>query len=145
MIHTWVLLVQQQSQESLTATYRQHKEVRPWLGANLQCISQHTTESAHYPATPARHNFHGNYAYVGLLYDFNRIPQKLRGSKIFLQMERVFHSQVEHLLFYGPGLSDNCRYDGRHFVNDTPLYFFPAHSTAPQKKVRESVSRIKEK
>ena len=21
--------------------------VRPWLGANLQCISQHTTESAH--------------------------------------------------------------------------------------------------
>ena len=32
-----------------TATYRQHKEVRPWLGANLQCISQHTTESAFYP------------------------------------------------------------------------------------------------
>ena len=32
-----------------TATYRQHKEVRPWLGANLQCISQHTTESALYP------------------------------------------------------------------------------------------------
>ena len=29
--------------------YRQHKEVRPWLGANLQCISQHTTESALYP------------------------------------------------------------------------------------------------
>ena len=32
-----------------TATYRQHKEVRPWLGANLQCISQHTTEPALYP------------------------------------------------------------------------------------------------
>ena len=30
-----------------TATYKQHKVVRPWLGANLQCISQHTTESAH--------------------------------------------------------------------------------------------------
>ena len=28
------------------ATDRQHKEVRPWLGANLECISQHTTESA---------------------------------------------------------------------------------------------------
>ena len=25
-----------------TATYRQHKVVQPWLGANLQCISQHT-------------------------------------------------------------------------------------------------------
>ena len=24
-----------------TATYRQHKEIRPWLEANLQCISQH--------------------------------------------------------------------------------------------------------
>ena len=31
-----------------TATYRQHKEVRPWLRANLQCISQHITESALY-------------------------------------------------------------------------------------------------
>ena len=30
-----------------TATCRQHKVVCPWLGANLQCISQHTTESAH--------------------------------------------------------------------------------------------------
>ena len=29
--------------------YRQHKEVRPWLGANLQCISQHETESTLYP------------------------------------------------------------------------------------------------
>ena len=33
----------------LGATYRQHKEVRPWLGANLLCISQHETESALYP------------------------------------------------------------------------------------------------
>ena len=49
MIHTWVPLVTQQSQEPYTATYREHKEVRPWLGANLQCISQHTTESALYP------------------------------------------------------------------------------------------------
>ena len=30
-----------------TATYRQHKVIRPWFGANLQCISQHTTELAH--------------------------------------------------------------------------------------------------
>ena len=29
-----------------TATYRQHKEAHPWLEANLQCISLHTTESA---------------------------------------------------------------------------------------------------
>ena len=36
-------------QELHTAAYRQHKEVRPWLGANLQCINQHTTESALYP------------------------------------------------------------------------------------------------
>ena len=29
---------------------------RPWLGTNLQCISQHTTESALYPLyMPARH------------------------------------------------------------------------------------------
>ena len=34
--------------EPYTATYRQHKEVRPWLGANLQSISQHETESALY-------------------------------------------------------------------------------------------------
>ena len=46
MIHTRVLLVTQRSQEPHTAAYRQHKEVRPWLGANLQCISWHTTESA---------------------------------------------------------------------------------------------------
>ena len=26
----------------MSAPGRQHKEVRPWLGANLQCISQHT-------------------------------------------------------------------------------------------------------
>ena len=32
-----------------TGTYRQHKEVRPWLEANLQCISLQTTESALYP------------------------------------------------------------------------------------------------
>ena len=31
----------------LGATYRQHKVVCPWLGANLQCISQRTTESAY--------------------------------------------------------------------------------------------------
>ena len=36
----------------LGATTQQHtdstiKVVRPWLGANLQCISQHTTESAY--------------------------------------------------------------------------------------------------
>ena len=30
-----------------TATYRQPKVVRPLLGANLQCISHHTTESTH--------------------------------------------------------------------------------------------------
>ena len=49
MIHTWVLLVTQRRQEPHTATYRQYKEVRPWLEANLQCISLHTTESALYP------------------------------------------------------------------------------------------------
>ena len=36
-----LLLVTQRSQEPYTATYRQHKVARPWLGANLQCISQH--------------------------------------------------------------------------------------------------------
>ena len=34
-------------------SHTQHKVVRPWLGANLQCISQHTTESAHQPTMPA--------------------------------------------------------------------------------------------
>ena len=29
---------------------------RPWLGADLHCISQHTTESALYPTMPARHS-----------------------------------------------------------------------------------------
>ena len=46
MIHTRVLLVTQRSLEAYTATYTQHKVVRPWLGANLHCISQHTTESS---------------------------------------------------------------------------------------------------
>ena len=32
----------------LETAHRQHKEVRPWLEANLQCISQHTTESSFY-------------------------------------------------------------------------------------------------
>ena len=36
-----------------SATYRKHKVVRPWMGSTLQCVSQHTTESAHYPAMPA--------------------------------------------------------------------------------------------
>ena len=31
------------------------KVVRTWFGSNLQCISQHTTESAHEPIMPARH------------------------------------------------------------------------------------------
>ena len=30
-------------------TLKQNKVIRSWLGANLQCISQHTTESAHKP------------------------------------------------------------------------------------------------
>ena len=30
---------------------------RAWLGANLQCISQHTTESALKPTMPARHEY----------------------------------------------------------------------------------------
>ena len=38
-----------------TATDRQHKVIGPWWGANLQCISQHTTESAHKHTMPARH------------------------------------------------------------------------------------------
>ena len=40
-------LVTQRSLEPNTETNTQHKVVRPWLGANLQCISQHNTESAH--------------------------------------------------------------------------------------------------
>ena len=46
--------VTQRSQEPHTATYtyRQHKVVRPWLGSNVQSSSQHTSESAHYPAMP---------------------------------------------------------------------------------------------
>ena len=37
----------QQSYELPASTYRQLKVARPWLGSNIQCISQHTTESAH--------------------------------------------------------------------------------------------------
>ena len=48
-IWIWVLLLTKLRFEPDTATYRQHKVVRPWLGSNLECISQHTTESAHYP------------------------------------------------------------------------------------------------
>ena len=39
----------------ILATYRQHKVIHVWLGANLQCISQHNTESALQPTMPARH------------------------------------------------------------------------------------------
>ena len=53
----WVLLVNQLSYQPHTATYREHKVVRLWLESNLQCISQHTTESAHYPTMPARHKY----------------------------------------------------------------------------------------
>ena len=55
--------VTQRSQEPYTATYRQHKVVRPWLGANLQCISKHTTESALKPTMPARHDEKDIYTY----------------------------------------------------------------------------------
>ena len=34
-----------------TAAYKQHKKVRPWLGANLQCICQYTKLS-HKPFMP---------------------------------------------------------------------------------------------
>ena len=57
-IHEYSCMVTRSSLEHHTETYIQHKVVRPWLGANLQyqCISQHTTESAHYPTLPVRRN-----------------------------------------------------------------------------------------
>ena len=45
-------MIKQRSWEPRTVTYRQHKVVCPWLGLKLQCISQHNTESAHYPTMP---------------------------------------------------------------------------------------------
>ena len=53
MIHTSVLQVTQRSQDTYTATYRQHKVICPWLGANLHCISEHSTESALLPIMTA--------------------------------------------------------------------------------------------
>ena len=38
------------------ATYRQHKVDRPWLGSNQHCISQHSTESVHYPTMPVKYS-----------------------------------------------------------------------------------------
>ena len=74
MIHTWVLLVAQRSLEPHTATYRQHKVIRPWLGANLQCISQHTTKSALQPTMPARHEL--IHQWKGLHEYYNMETQK---------------------------------------------------------------------
>ena len=46
---------------TFTATYRQHNVVRPWFGANLQCISQHTNKSGHQLTMPARYKVSINY------------------------------------------------------------------------------------
>ena len=52
---SWMLICNNFFLQFLTAlevaaplTYRQHKVVRPWLGSNLQCISQHTGYKVHH-------------------------------------------------------------------------------------------------
>ena len=91
-----------------TATYRQHKIVRPWLGSNLQCISQHATESPqigppwHKPLLPrAAHMKHDRNLVFKLRRDHKIIPKsamsinrKTTGASLKIQRKKKQFEQL---------------------------------------------------